>query len=86
MGPDTAKLKGFKFVPRLILKRGIRKCQYFDPKLPTFAVANSFTAYLIYVLYGTQNGKIKQIGVKNQINSINFYNYKTFLFLHQVCN
>ena len=44
MGPESAKLrrlKGFKFVPRLILKRGIRKCQYFDPKLPTFAVANS---------------------------------------------
>ena len=24
--------------PRLILKWGIRKCQYFDPKLPTFGI------------------------------------------------
>ena len=28
-------------------------------RLSTFAVANSFTAYLIYVLYGAQNGKTK---------------------------
>jgi len=33
-----------------------------------FAVANSFTEYIIYVLYGTLNGKIKQIQFKNQID------------------
>ena len=52
------QIKVFKFVPRLILKQGIRKRQYFDPKLPMFAVANSFTAYLIYLQYGPQNKRI----------------------------
>ena len=28
-----------------------------------FATASNFTAYLFYVLYGPQNGKIKQIEV-----------------------
>ena len=54
-GPQYGKIKQIeviKFVPRLILKQGIRKCQYFDPKLPMLAIANSFTAYLICVLYG----------------------------------
>ena len=55
----TNQIEVIEFVPRLILKRGIRKCQYFDPKLSTFAVANSFPAYLIYVLYGPENGTIK---------------------------
>ena len=68
MYPDMVKfsrLKWFKFVPRLISMWGIRKCHHFDPKLPTFAIANSFTVFLIYALYGSQNGKIKQIeGVK----------------------
>ena len=67
MDPDTAKfsrLKKFKFVHRLILMWGIRKCHHFNPKLPTFAIASSFTAYLIYILYGSQNGKIKQIVLK----------------------
>ena len=62
--PDTSKFsrfKGLKFVPWLISMWGIRKCHHFNPKLPTLAIASSFTAYLIYVLYGAQNGKIKQI-------------------------
>ena len=58
----------------------------FNPKLPTFAIASSYTEDFIYVLYRTQNGKIKQIGVKNQIDSIIIYHYKTFLTSHQVCN
>ena len=43
--PHNRKIKQIeviKFVPNLILKRGTRKCQYFDPKLPRLAVANSF--------------------------------------------
>ena len=66
MDPDTAKFrrfKWFKFVPRLISMWGIRKCHHFNPKLPTVAIASIFTAYLIYVLYGPQYGKIKQIEV-----------------------
>jgi len=81
-----SRLEGFKFIPRLILKWGIRKCQYFDPKLPTSAVANNFAVYLICVLYGAKNGRNKQIGVKNQIDMITIYQYITFLFLLQVCN
>ena len=54
MDPEKAilsRLKRFKLIPRLILKWGIKKCQYFDPKLPTCAVANSlphisFTYYM----------------------------------------
>ena len=48
-------------VPRLISMWGIRKSHHFNSELPTFAIVSSFTAYLIYVLYGPQNGKIKQI-------------------------
>ena len=45
------QIEVFKFFPRLTLKWGIRKCQYVDPELPTFAVANtlphiSFTYYM----------------------------------------
>ena len=78
-GPQNGKIKQIKvikFVLRLILKRGIRRCQYFYPKLPMFAVAKIFTTYLIYVLYGPQNGKTMQIGVKTQ--NICYY-YETFL-------
>ena len=81
-GTQNGKIKQIeviKFVTSLILKRSIWKCQYFYPELPTFAFANSFTLYLIYVLYGPQNGRIKQIGVKNQIDVIIT---KPFLFLH----
>ena len=70
----------------VIAARLILKCQYFDAKLPTFAVVNSFTEYLIYVLNGTHNGKIKQIEAKIQIDYIIIYHYKTCLFLLQVCN
>ena len=66
MDRDTAKfskLKWFKFVPRLISMWGIRKCNRFNPKLPTFAIVISFTTYIIYVLYGSQKCKIKQIEV-----------------------
>ena len=83
MDPKNGKIKQiewFKFVPRLILKWRIRKFQYFDPKLPTFAFSNSFTEHLIYVLNRTQNGRIMQIGVKKQIDLIIFYHYETFLF------
>ena len=53
-GPQYGKIKQIeviKFVSRLILKRGIKECQYFDPKLSTFAVVNSlphisFTYYM----------------------------------------
>ena len=86
MEPKTAKLSRLKFVPLLIMKWRIRKCQYFDPKLPTFAVANSYTKHLIYVLIGTQNSKIKQIGAKKQINFIIFIITIFVLFLRQVCN
>ena len=51
-GPQYGKIKQLeviKFVPGLILKLGFRKCQYFDPKLCMFAVANSLP-HLIYVL------------------------------------
>ena len=58
-----SRLKWFKFVPRLISMLEIRKCYHFNPKLPTFAVASSFTAFLIYVLYGPQNGKTEKIKV-----------------------
>ena len=76
MDPNTTKfsrLKRFKFVPRLILRLGIQKYQHFDPKLPTFAIASSYTVYLINVLYGAQNGIIEQIGVKKQIDIIIIY-------------
>ena len=66
MYPKTEKLRRlarFKFVPRLVSMWGIRKYLYLNPKLTTFAIASRFTAYLIYVLYGLQNGKIKQIEV-----------------------
>ena len=89
MDPDMAKssrFKWFKFVPSLISMWGIRKCHHFNPKLPTFVITSSFTAYLNYVLYGTQNGRIKQIGVENQICIIKIYQYKTCLFLLQVYN
>ena len=64
MDPDMAKfstLKWFKFVPRLISMWGIRKCYHFNSKLPTFTIASSYTEYFIYVLYGAQDGKVKQI-------------------------
>ena len=57
-----------------------------DPKLPTFAVANSFNAYLIYVLYEPLNDRIKQIGAKKQIDIIIIFQYETYLLLLQVCN
>ena len=60
MDPDTAKFskfKWFKFVPRLISMWGIRKCHHFNPKLSTFAIANSFTAFFIYVLYWPKQRK-----------------------------
>ena len=53
MDSDTAKfsrLKWFKFVHRLISMWGIRKCNLFNPKLPIFAIASSFFAYIIYCM------------------------------------
>ena len=44
MDPETAKfsrLKWSKFVSRLISMWGVRKCNHFNPKLPTFIIANS---------------------------------------------
>ena len=61
MDPDTAKfsrLKWFKFVSRLILMWEIQKCNSSNLKLPLFAIAISFTANIIYVLYGPQKGKL----------------------------
>ena len=83
MDPKNGKIKQIElinFVPRLILKWGIKKSKYFDPKLPMFAIANSFTKYLIYVLYWPINGRTKQTGVKIQIDIIIRYQYKTFFF------
>ena len=60
MGRETAKFsrfKGFKFAPWLISMWEI------ETKLPTFAIAITFTAYLTYILYGPQYGEIKQIEV-----------------------
>ena len=86
MDSDTAKFsifKGFKFVPRLISMWGIKKYHHLIPKQPTFDIASSFTANLIYVLYGPKNGRT---GAKNQIDVNIFYHCETFLFPHQVCN
>jgi hypothetical protein len=41
--------------------------------MPTFAVASNFTAYLIYVMNGRQNGRAKQLRVNNQIDIIIIY-------------
>ena len=86
MDLNTAKLsrlKWLKFVPRLILKRGIRKCQYFDPKLPIFSVANSFTAFFIYLLYiyllyGPQKAELSRLELKKQNDIIIICQYETF--------
>ena len=83
-GPKNGIIKQIeviKLVLRLILKRGIKKSQYFDPKLSMFAVVNNCTAYLICVLY--KNCRIKQIGGQNQIDIIIICHYETFLFLQK---
>ena len=45
-----------------------------------------FTGHLFLVLYERKTKKIKQIDVKNQIDFIIIYQYKTYLFLMRVFN
>ena len=51
---------------------GIRNFNHFNSKLPAYVIVNSLTTYLIYVLYGPQNGKIKQIGIKTKLILLSF--------------